>query len=410
MSGSVPWLRDLRLAAAETFEELGTPTNTHEEWRYANVAPLSRLPLPVAPRPSDLHLGDLELPHLGQPVFLADGHFFAEPSTEWPEGATVISLAAACAGDHPAVRGLFDKVANPGERSLTALNTAAHQDGVLVDLADGVSLDEPLHLVYRSRGHGAPVAHHPRVLVRLGRGARLLLLESFLGSDPHVLDNTVTEVLLAGEAQLEHVRMNTATGTTVGATSVAVGRDAHYRLHAATVGSTLAREEIDIALREPGARVSLGGLLLGRGDTGVDHQVRLEHAAPDTESEQLFHTILDDEATGSFAGKVVVQPDAARTNARQSSRALLLSPRARANAKPQLEIYTDDVRCTHGATSGQLDDDALFYLRARGIDEVDARRILTEAFAGEWLERIADAKLRDHVGDMVHSWLQGALS
>jgi Fe-S cluster assembly protein SufD len=410
MSASAPWLDDLRVAAAETFEELGTPTNAQEAWRYANVAPLAHLPLPVAPRPSDLHFDDLKLPRLGQRVFLADGHFFAEPSTEWPEGVTVMSLAAASAGDHPAVRAVFDSVANPSERSLTALNTAAHQDGLLVDLADRVSLDEPLHLIYLSRGQDGPMAHHPRVLVRLGRGTQLRFLESYLGSSPHILGNAITEVVLADDAQLEHVRLSSASGTTVAATSVAVGRDAQYRLHAATIGSTLAREETDIALRGPGARASLGGLLLGRGDTTVDHHVRLEHAAPDTESEQLFHTILDEEATGNFAGKVVVQPNATRTNARQSSRALLLSPGARANAKPQLEIYTDDVRCTHGATSGQLDDEALFYLRARGIDEGEARRILTEAFAGEWLERIGDMQLRNHVRGTVRSWLQGATS
>jgi len=401
------WLRDLRHSAAAAFADLGVPTGKQEAWQYSNTTPLADLPFPVPPRrPNELHIADLTVPAAGSRVFLIDGYFFVEPGAGLPAGAQILSLAVAMKRDHPAARTLLGKLARPSARSLTALNTAMLDDGVLVDIGPGANLEQPIHIVHVTRAHTERTATHPRVLVRVGASARATVIESFVGSAPDSLDNAVTEVQLACNSALEHLRLHRACGTHVGATHVAADRDARYVLHAATMGTRLAREEIEVTLHGEGAHASIGGLLLGRDHNRVEHHVVVEHTAPSTSSDQLFKTIVDDHATGTFAGKVVVQSQAHGTSAQQTSRALLLSERARANAKPHLEIYTEDVRCTHGSTSGQLDEDALFYLRARGLDENEAGRLLTLAFAGEWLDRIRNAELRQSIDGSIREWLE----
>ena len=396
-------LGELRDRGASAFAELGLPTGKQEEWRHSNPRPLAGLERPAPPRPTELHVAGVDIADAGARVFLVDGHFFVEPRTAIPGGASVSSLVDALASGHPATS-LVGQLASPEARSLTAVNTASLDDGVVLDVGAGVNLSRPLHVVQVTRPHR--VAAHPRVVVRVGAGARATLIESFVGGGTATVTNGVTEIELEAGASLEHLRWVRGRGAHVGCTHVVAERDARYRVHAASAGTELAREEIQVCLRGDGAHTSIGGLMLGRADQLVDHQVRVEHAAASTTSEQLFKSILDDRATGSFAGTVVVRAGARGTDARQTSRALLLGERARANAKPQLEIYTDDVRCTHGSTSGQLDDDALFYLRTRGLGEAAARDLLTLAFAGEWFERVRDPELREAVGGWVRAWLE----
>ncbi len=409
------WLAAIRRGALAAFEARGLPSSGDERWRYAPVGELAER-LFLLPPPADLERIDraalqrASLPALSAfRLVFVDGHFVAELSSRaLPRGQmTIASLAAAVSAEDPRVAPALGRVAGYLDQGLTALNTALFGDGALVALDPGVELDVPVHLVFLTSGQTPRAAIYPRVLVALAPHSRLTLVESHLGDGGPSFTNAVTEIALGDGAQLDHLTLQRDRGEsfTVASATVHLAAGSRYAGHALVLGSRLSRHEVSVTCSAPGAEVLLSGLSLARGDEQVDQQTAVRHDAPECTSDQLFKTVADDRAVSVFGGAIHVAPQAAKTNARQTNRNLLLGERASANAKPELEINNDDVQCAHGATVGRLDEQALFFLRARGLDAAVARQMLVRGFVGEWIERVPDALLRRQLEGVVHPWL-----
>jgi Fe-S cluster assembly protein SufD len=307
------------------------------------------------------------------------------------------------AADHPACRELLGTVADSGRHRFAALSTALFQDGVLLDLAPGLELEQPLRLVFLGGGGESPALDCPRVLVRAGANSRGTVIEHYGPGAGESLCLAVTEVALESGARVEHYRLQEggAGAFHLGVLAARIERDATLVSHNLAVGGRIARLDLDAAMVAPGAHVEMNGLYVARDRQHIDNHTRVDHAVPRTSSDQLYRGVLTGKSHAVFNGKAIVRPGAAGTDAQQSNANLLLSPEAEIDTKPELEIYADEVKCSHGATTGQLDADALFYLRSRGLDEETARSLLTFAFADTVLARMPLAPLRRHAEQLV---------
>jgi Fe-S cluster assembly protein SufD len=284
------------------------------------------------------------------------------------------------------------------------LNAAFQRDGAFVSLPPGAKLEDPIHLVFLATGDAGSSAHHPRNLIAIGESAAAVVVERYgcLG-DAEYLTNTVTDVAVGAGAQLDRVALECESERAihVGTLIARLGRDARFRSHAVSLSAALARSEICAVLEAEGAECVLNGLFVANSRRHVDNQTTIDHAEPNGTSRELYKGVLDGRSKGVFNGKVIVRPDAQKTNAQQSNPNLLLSDGAEIDTRPNLEIHADDVKCTHGSTIGRLDDDALFFLRARGIGEAQARQMLCRAFASEVIEAIPGASLREEIARSV---------
>ncbi|MXP62269.1 Fe-S cluster assembly protein SufD [Roseomonas sp. M0104] len=393
----LPWLAARREAAAEAFRAQGFPTRRVEAWKYTDLAPLTQAGFGEALTSVD---GALPLPRAAAPrrVVFVDGRFRADLSD--PE-APVRNLA-----DHlGAAEGLLGSLARTEDLPLVALNTAMFEDGALIDLAAGEDggVVELLHVTLADR----PVAVHPRHLVRLGAGAKLVLIERNWGhGEGRYLNSPVLEFEVAAEAHVTHARLQQEGKggihlSTVFARVAEGGTYDSFLLHA---GAKLARSEAHVTLAGPKAAAHLNGAqLLGDGQHG-DCTTFLEHSAPDCPSRQTVKTVLAGKSRGVFQGKILVDQIAQRTDGYQMNQALLLSDQAEIDSKPQLEIYADDVKCSHGATVGELDENQVFYMRSRGIPEATARSLLIEAFLQEAVEGVTDETARAALAEAVAGW------
>ena len=407
-------LEGLRTGAAARFKELGYPTTRMEAWRYTNVAPISRTGFVPAARLAALPVDRLErfvLPELkGSQIVLVNGHYAPELSAQGllPDGVLVGAIRDALGADPECVSTFLGRTADHREHAFTSLNLAEFQDGAFVYVPGGLNLEEPIHIVYLTVPQEAPAATHPRTLVVLQRGSSAKVVESYAGLEGTTyFTNAVTEIVLKDGCVLDHVRVQREARNAyhVGRTAVRQDRDSHLRSVYVSLGGLLARNEIEVQLAAPGAGCSLDGLYMATGRQHVDSQTSIDHAQPHCASQEMYKGILDGRASGVFNGKVVVRKDAQKTDAHQTNKNLLLSETAVIDTKPQLEIYADDVKCTHGATIGQLDQESVFYLRSRGISIVDARSLLVRAFANEILERIPVPQLRTQLEGEVLDWL-----
>ena len=409
----------LREAAMAKFVSTGLPSRRDESWRYTDLRRLDRLDLAglagrtdgetVAELPGALASLDAER------IVFVDGRYDAALSAHGAQsgGARLDVLSAhlgnGC-GDAAAILGPgLAEWDGAGQEALAALNTAMTRDGVVVDVPAGTKLDKPILVVHLLSGEAGAV--HPRNVLRIGAGAEADLAEVFIGrSGSTGWTNTVLEGAIEQGGRLRHVAMirHGAGAVHTGRMTMDVARDANYAAQALTLGGRVVRNEFVVRLSGPGAECSLSGGALAHGRRHVDHTTEITHAAPHTESEQVFRNVADDNARTVFQGRVVVEKDAQKTNARQSGRSLLLSPGAEAQNKPELRIFADDVKCSHGATVGDLDKDALFYLRARGIDEAEARALLTRAFVADLLTLLPIEAARTAVEEAVDGWLRRA--
>jgi Fe-S cluster assembly protein SufD len=288
------------------------------------------------------------------------------------------------------------------------LNTAFLADGAFVYVPAGVELDQPIELVFASGATRRPGVTHPRSLVIVERGARATVLESYMGlEDSGYWSNAVTEIVVGAGAQLEHYRVQRESREAyhVATTHTAQQRDSALRLHAITLGAGLARHDIHTGLGGNGAELVLNGFYLLRGKQHADHHTVIDHEQPHGTSHEFFNGILGEQAHGVFTGRIIVRPGAQRTDSKQTNNNLLLSTEARADSQPQLEIYADDVKCTHGSTAGPLDETALFYLRSRGLSPETAAGMLTYGFAAEILGRMRHTGLRDRLDGLVRARL-----
>ena len=413
---------DLRRRAFERFTALGMPTTRLEAWRFTNVAPIAgttfALAAPAEREAARADAAPHALPGVGAGLTFINGRYVAPASdvSGLPQGVEVLSLADVLASDasetRTAVEGHLASGAGIENEAFTALNTALLHDGAVVRVPANTVVEQPIQLLFVTSPPpgGEPVMTHPRVLLVVGENAQVRVVESYGGGDAPYLTNTVTEVVAGPSAVVDHYKLvrESLAAYHIGSMHVRLGRAANFSSHAVTLGGAIVRNDAVAVLDGEGVECTLNGLYLADGRRLVDNHTTIHHAQPHCSSHELYKGILDGEARAVFNGKIIVAIDAQKTDARQTNKALLLSEDAQINTKPELEIFADDVKCTHGATVGQLDEDALFYLRARGLGLEQARSVLIHAFAGDLLNRIAIEPIRDQLDDLLLAQLPGS--
>jgi Fe-S cluster assembly protein SufD len=411
------WLFPLRRAGMARFTELGFPTVHQEDWRFTNVAPIARLPFKPNVQASHAGLGAPGVARFtfgGLPALrlvFVNGHYAEDLSSPGsPAGGVIVSSLAAALSDHAEiVEQHLGRLAQAENNPFAALNTAFFQDGGFVSVPPGKELKPPIHLLFLSTSKEAGAASHPRNLILLGAGSRATVLESYASTiNAPCVTNVVTEMVLEEDAMVEHCKYQDE-GTSafhLAAFHAQLARQANLISHSIALGARLSRNNIRTALAGEGVECVLNGLYLTKGEQLADHHMIVEHAQPHCHSHEYYNGILDGHSRGVFHGRILVRPAAQKTDAKQTNKNLLLSEDATVDTKPQLEIYADDVKCTHGATVGQLNEESIFYLRARGIGEERARRMLIHAFAGEIIERVRHAPAREELDQLVWTRLE----
>lgn len=403
--GGPRWLESIRAEAMEAFLASGVPTTALESWKYTDVSAIGAMP--YRDGSGDVlsldRLGPVMFPGLGaHRITLVNGRYSAELSAPGalPDGTVLESLSDAISAE---CVGPLTRHADWKSAPLVALNTAFLEDGAVLEVPAGVEVVDPVHILHVAAASEGPVSIHPRTLIVLGAQAKATVIESHVGprSDASYYSNPVTEIVLGEGASLEHTRIERdgPGGIHTGSVYVHQVRNSNLVSHSLSFGGRLARMDIHVALDAPGAECELNGLYLGMGDRHVDHHTTVEHLKPHTQSRQLYKGILGDASRGVFNGRVVVHRDAQKVQADQRNPNLLLSPVAGINTKPELEIHADDVRCTHGATIGQLEPEAIHYMQSRGLDLDTAHRLLTFGFASEMLQRISGSEVRRRLAD-----------
>jgi len=406
---SPAWLAALRADALEQFRARGLPTLRDEDWKYTDLRPLEKHRFAAANGEGEGEGGaaalvkEAALHSVTRHRLVFVNNRLRADLCELPDvaGLSVGSLRAAQRENPEALRPHLDQLAARWRHGFTLLNSAAMDDGVFITVADGAVIDAPLEILFLSAA-AAPVMVQPRNLIVAGRGSAVTVIERYLSASASAtLTNAVTEITAADNAAVHHLRLQQESGAAhhVGGVFADAAADSTVNTTAAILGGAWVRNDVTVRLGAPGARVTMNGLCIGAGRRHMDNHTRVEHAAPHCNSSELYKSVLGGRARSVFHGRILVRPGAVKTDAYQSNRNLLLSPEARADSKPQLEIYADDVRCSHGATTGQLDGDALFYLRARGIGGDRARAMLVMAFAAE--------VLRGVTGDTMRRYLEG---
>ncbi len=416
--------------AMSRFLANGFPTTKHEEWRFTSVekiatrafapaggATASAMPADVSP---------FELPDVfGATLVFVDGRYAPALSKvgALPAGAQVGSLADYAAGHTDTLEQHLGHVAPFDRQPFVALNTAFFADGAFVHIPARAVLDKPIHLQFISTGSADGVSSlndprphligaHPRVLIVMGAQSQGVVVESYAGpAGAEYFTNVVTEVVMGEQSVLDHYKLQHESNQAfhIGAIYVKAARSANCSSHSISLGGALVRNDVVAVLGGEGGHCTLNGLYLVDGQRHVDNHTTIDHAMPNCDSREIYKGILAGKARGVFNGKIIVRPDAQKTDAKQTNRAILLSEDAQINSKPELEIFANDVKCTHGAAVGQLDKDAVFYLRSRGIGLLDARHLLIHAFAGDVLNKLPLLAVRKSVEDVLHRQLETAL-
>lgn len=400
------WLQALHKGGIAHFAELGFPTREHEEWRFTNVAPIARMPLEALEAPAG-RVKEKDLERFSFKGFKArrlvfvDGFFSSELSSKIPvsnKGLKILNLEDAARGNFPFTSHHLGRYARYDDNPFAALNTAFLRDGAVVLVPARQVEEEPIHIIYVSTGAKPNAMTNPRTLIIAQTGSQAKVVEQYVSlADAPSLTNAVTEIVVEENAVLEHCKIQEESSRAYHVATIQThqGRASNLISHSISMGGSLARNTITCALEGEKIECTLNGLYLGADDQLVDHHTAIHHNQPNCNSHEYYHGILDGRSTGVFNGKIFVRPEAQKTDAKQNNKNLLLSDDATVNTKPQLEIFADDVKCTHGATIGQLDEDSIFYLRARGIGLENARKMLLHAFASEIVNRISMEPVRD---------------
>ena len=417
------WVQELRKSAFARFNELGFPTarRGNEEWKYTDIRPLARHAFRPATRFNAVDPAELgpynpgnEQWHLA--VFV-DGIFNPQLSSldSLPSGVKIESIASVLSGPDSMAEQHVAQHMSYDDNAFAALNTAFLQDGAFIHLDNGAMLEEPIHLLFITTAHDEEIDVYPRVLVLTGRDASASIIESHVGlSNGIYLSNVVTEIVLGAGASLRYYKMQRHSDKAyhVTNTEAVLARDSYFSSVNIDLGGGLVRNNLNARMTEEGASTVLNGLYMVTETQHVDNQVIIEHIKGNTTANELYKGILDGKSRSVFHGSIIVREDAKGVNAYQVDKNLLLSKEAEAYTKPAFWVYTDDVRCGHGAACGQIDDEALFYLRSRGMDETTARNFVIHGFVAEVIDSIKQDQLRDHISGLVHSkledWLVGS--
>ncbi len=408
-------IRKLRLDAMGRFGSLGLPHRRVEAWKYTDLRNLMKEVLPAAAKapavkPAEIEaaLGPLAALEAHRVVFV-DGQYAPDLSAlVADEQVTVASLATLLDSDTSAVE-LLD-VSGRDDDAVLALNTAYAADGAVIDITPLATVDKPVLLVFVRASH-TPAFVAARNVVRVGEGAIASVIEAHVTLPKAAKDfqlNAATKVIVGKGARLSHVKVALETGGGVHLSNwlTELGPDADYAGFHFTAGTALARNQVGVVFAGENAKIDISGAFLAREGEHVDTTLVVDHAVPKCISRELFKGVLEDHARGVFQGKVIVRPDAQKTDGKQMAQVLMLSPDCEFDSKPELEIYADDVVCGHGSTSADLDEDLIFYCRARGIPEAEARALLIESFIGEALEKVEHEGLREALNALAHAWLR----
>lgn len=406
------WLRERRNGGAKRFGELGLPTPKLESWKYTRLRPLDDTRyVPVGGTSVPASVGDL--PGIGgtaAKLVFVNGRLSDDLSDlgELPDGVRFGALDTFLAEDPDWVEAHMGAVAGDTHQAMLALNEAMMDSGFVLHVPKGVAVEKPLEVVYVSGLTDDPVAYFPRNLIVIEDAAQATLVKHHVGRGTGAyFANAVTEISVGAGAVFRHykVQAESISATHVTTLHARIGRDATYESFQLSIGGLLSRSESTVTLAGEGAHAGLHGAYMMRGNEHCDNTSLIDMAVPHTTCNQVFKGVLDDESRAVFQGKILVARDAQKADGRMLNKTLLLSNGAEIDTKPELEIYADDVQCAHGATSGQIDDTALFYLRSRGIPEALARNLLVQSFLGDALQEISDEIVREAFRDRVVHWL-----
>lgn len=412
----LPWLDTLRGTGLDCYEALGVPTPKVEDWKYTSLRALTAQDFALAtraPSAAARDVPDLAFDGESHRVVLVNGAVDVQRSDldNLPEGLSVLPFDQAIANDPALVETHVGHVAALGREPFVALNTAYLDSGLVIRVAAGTTIEAPLHLAFAGAAGNEHLVWHPRLLIVVEDGASATIVETHSGSGAYFA-NGVSEVTIGSDATLNHLKIQ-AEGLEafhIAAIEARVGARGTYESFILSTGAALSRNQIGVLLADEEAQCRVNGAYLMRGNQHVDTTSVIDHAVPDCTSNQVFKGVLDDKARAVFQGKIIVRKDAQHTDGHQLNKTLLLSDRAEIDAKPELEIYADDVTCGHGATAGEIDENALFYLRSRGIEEETARSMLIDAFVDEALREISREDLHDTFRAVVDRWQQGGAS
>jgi len=405
----------IRKAAIHRLEELGFPGKKNEEWRFTDIQPILREQFLPATTRTDSSLSELELRKLTIPfegshrLVFVNGHLVPQFSrTHSADGVIISDLSEAICGENEKVLQHLTHSASYETDAFTALNTGFMRDGAYIVVSDGCNVPEPVSILFISTDTTAPLTTQPRNLIIVGNDARVSLLVHYVHhSKQAYFANIVTE-LFAGErsnVEVTLIQEESVKSFHVDSLSMRQQRGSRVTVNSITFGGAIVRNNVTSLLDDEECICMLNGLSLGTGEQHIDNHTTIDHAKPRCESHELYKTILSGRSRGVFNGKIFVRKDAQKTDAKQTNKTLLLSDDATMNAKPQLEIFADDVKCTHGATIGALDTESLFYLRSRGIGEQEAKDLLTFAFGSDVTERISSEAVRRHLSRLLRKRL-----
>ncbi len=405
--GSPPWLSVCRQTAFDQFRKTGFPTRRHENWKYTDVSTITKTGYELANSKHNL-INENELENIlyaqenSHEIVFVNGHFSAEHSNigTLPDNVIVGSLRAMLSSAPELLETSLNQCVDNENHVFAALNTAFFNDGVFIHVPDNTSIDEPVVVYFISGDIEKSLAIAPRNLIVMGKHTQAEVIESFHGlKDVVSFTNTVTEIETAEGAVLEHykIQQESIESFHIGGTHLKQHGNSRVESHSISLGGAIVRNDIITELGEEGAEITLNGLYMGAGRQHIDNHTLVNHPKPYTQSKENYRGVLDGHAQGVFNGKVIVHKDAQKITAQQSNANLLLSDHAEIDTKPELEIYANDVKCSHSATIGQLDKNMFFYLRSRGLDEAAARSLLTSAFANDIVRRIRFAPIREQL-------------
>jgi Fe-S cluster assembly protein SufD len=413
-SADPDWLKSIREEGISKFAELGFPTTRDEDWRFTNVAPIARATFEISrngyidPSPEDLAKFMFEGKTSGTLVFI-NGVYAPELSkTEsLPEGVVVSNLAQALIQNEDLVKKHLAKYADIKEEAFTALNNAFFEDGGFIYIPRGTILENPVHLLYISVSGDKPRVTSPRNLIIAEDNAQANVVEQYVSLEESVyFSNVVTELIVGENSTIGHYLIECESKKSFNVSTLRAQQDRHsnIRSHSVLLGGAIVRNNIHPVLGGEGCDSLINGLFMSTGRQHMDNYMKVEHVSPHSDSRQFYNGVLDGRSRGVFHGRIIVHEDAQKTDAKQTNLNLLLSDHAQIDTKPQLEIYADDVKCTHGATIGQIDEDAIFYLRSRGISREASRDIILNAFTNQTLDSMNVESVRNYCSALVAQW------
>ena len=405
------WLAKLRKAGIDRFESTGFPCTCLEEWRLTNVAPIAQTPFVLAEQPADLTAAAAMATRYGfgadaaAELVFVNGHYAPSLSRpgKLPRGVTAMSLAGAIEQEPDALEQSLGKYADASKNPFVALSDGFIKDGAYVHLARSTAVHKPIHLLFISTTGEAPAVSHPRNLIVAEENTEATIVESYVGQAGIYWTNAVTEIVAGADSRLDHCKLQQEglPAFHVATMNVHAGRSARFVSHSATLGAALSRNDLTVTMAGERADATLNGLVLVGGKQHADNHTLLDHAQPNCPSHELYKHVLSDQSTGVFKGKILVRQPAQKTDSKQTSKSLLLSDLATMNSQPALEIYADDVKCTHGSTTGPVDEEMVFYLRSRGVGLEAARHLLTYAFAADITRRVRVEPVRRRLEDFL---------